>query len=841
MAKAITKNRELTYISLFSSAGVGCFGFKQEKFHCIATVELIERRLKIQKFNHKCDFESGYICGDMTTDETKEKVYTEIRKWTQRKHTTGIDVLIATPPCQGMSVANHKKHPDKEIKRNSLVIESIGMTENIKPKFFVFENVQAFLDTMCIDSDETAKSIREAIENRLGGLYNILYKVINFKDYGNPSSRTRTLVLGVRKDILDITPYDIFPDRHKEVTLREAIGNLPPLNEMGEICPTDIYHSFRPYPQEMLLWIENLKEGESAFDNSDLERRPHHLDKEGNVVENVNKNGDKYTRQFWDKVAPCIHTRNDQLASQSTIHPRDNRVLSIRELMVLMSIPSSFKWSEYTLTQLNELTLPEKTKFIKQEEINIRQNIGEAVPTIIFNQIAKKIRTIIENPSPDRIEINNIIKDNNLSNPTNLNNFILQETRQSFCFLSKIAELSNAERENNAAYYTRPDIAYSVVKELPDAKDFSSIKILEPSIGVGNFLPCLISKYADVKNVDIDVVDIDSQSIATLKSLIQRLSIPKNFRVNYIVDDFLTHNFEKRYDIVIGNPPYKKLPQKDTRLAIYKNEAINQDTNNIFAFFIEKALRLGRYVSLIVPKSLINSPEFNQTRNILESHKISSIIDFGEKGFKNVKIETISFLVDTRSRPDCTKIISYIDNTSRLLRQPYITAHRYPYWLIYRNPTFDQIAETIRFGIFSVFRDRQLTQKNTLPQGRFRVLKSRDIGDNEIFNIPGYDRFVNEIESFSVTKYFNRTDCILVPNLTYNPRACFMPNNCLADGSVAILTRNNPQQVITEQDLAFFASPEFSYFYSIARNKGTRSLNIDSNSVFFFGIRNIET
>ena len=33
-----------TYISLFSSAGVGCYGFKQEGYYCIATVELLERR-----------------------------------------------------------------------------------------------------------------------------------------------------------------------------------------------------------------------------------------------------------------------------------------------------------------------------------------------------------------------------------------------------------------------------------------------------------------------------------------------------------------------------------------------------------------------------------------------------------------------------------------------------------------------------------------------------------------------------------------------------------------------------------------------------------------------------
>ena len=55
-----------TYVSLFSSAGVGCYGFKEEGFYCVATVELLERRLKIQKFNQKCVYNSGYICGDIT-------------------------------------------------------------------------------------------------------------------------------------------------------------------------------------------------------------------------------------------------------------------------------------------------------------------------------------------------------------------------------------------------------------------------------------------------------------------------------------------------------------------------------------------------------------------------------------------------------------------------------------------------------------------------------------------------------------------------------------------------------------------------------------------------------
>ncbi len=99
----------MTYISLFSSAGIGCHGFKLEGFECVATNELIPRRLEVQRYNKKCKYESGYICGDITANETKEQLYSQIRLWKKKEHMSRVDVLIATPPCQGMSVANHKK------------------------------------------------------------------------------------------------------------------------------------------------------------------------------------------------------------------------------------------------------------------------------------------------------------------------------------------------------------------------------------------------------------------------------------------------------------------------------------------------------------------------------------------------------------------------------------------------------------------------------------------------------------------------------------------------------------------------------------------------------------
>ena len=825
-----TTSQHPTYISLFSSAGVGCYGFKQENYDCIATVEILERRLNVQKYNNKCRFESGYICGDIAQREIQDKVFLEIQKWKDHKLANDIDVVIATPPCQGMSVANHKK--GDELKRNSLVVESIRLIQKIKPRFFVFENVPAFLKAICTDIDGKDKPIKEAITIDLEGEYNIAAKVINFKDYGNPSGRTRTLVIGVRKDQKEIMPLELFPDRQEEQTLRQTIGHLPHLFNMGEIWERDIYHAFRPYAPHMLGWIENIKEGQSAFDNEDESRIPHKV-VDGEIVFNQQKNGDKYTRQYWDKVPPCIHTRNDILASQNTVHPTDNRVFSIREVMLMMSVPESFEWSPIPYEQLNSMSLEEKQKYLKKEDVNIRQSLGEAVPTIIFKQIAQKNKSKISEHVMTEQEVLEIIEKKELVDTDKLLQYIKKHRKMGFVQLAKIAEYANGARTETAAYYTRQDICYSVVKHLPDYPDSKILHILEPATGVGNFLPSLFMKYANVAELHIDVIDINQDSLALLKQIIRSVPLPENVRLNYINKDTLLTHFPKKYDIVVGNPPYMRVKDKKL-LKEYKQRVINKDTSNIFAFFIEKALDLGDVVSLIVPKGLINVPEFEKTRQIMNELPITDIVDFGEKGFKGVKIETIAFTINKKAKKGFTRIESYITNSVEVKQQAYMTDPLFPYWLLYRNLDFDNVADKMDFGIFKAFRDRTLTKSNTLPKGAIRVLKSRNIGSNEIVNIPGYDTFINDVKDLEVGKYLNHTECVLVPNLSYNPRACFMPNDSIADGSVAILTTINGT-TITQKDLSYYATDEFCKFYCIARNRGTRSLNIDNNSVFFFG------
>lgn len=237
------KDKSLTYISLFSAAGVGCHGFQMEGYHCIATNELIGRRMDVQRANRKCQYESGYIVGDIIASEVKEKIYDEILRW-EHLENDWVDVVVATPPCQGISVINHKKN-DNDINRNSLVVESVDIVKRIRPRFFIFENVMAFQKTLCITPDGTVMHIGEYVRAVLGNDYIITGRILNFMNYGSNSSRTRTVMIGVNKKYRNnIAPYDLYPEYRPEKTLRDVIFDYPRL-DWGEISQDNFYHAFR--------------------------------------------------------------------------------------------------------------------------------------------------------------------------------------------------------------------------------------------------------------------------------------------------------------------------------------------------------------------------------------------------------------------------------------------------------------------------------------------------------------------------------------------------------------------------------------------------------------------
>ncbi|WP_367692428.1 DNA cytosine methyltransferase [Helicobacter pylori] len=419
-------NQTLTYISLFSGAGVGCYGLLEEGFECVATNEILEKRLNIQRINRKCKLDESYISGDIKKPETKEKILKQIGFYSKKFGNDRVDLVIATPPCQGMSVANHKKKND-EIKRNSLVVESIDLIKQIKPRFFILENVPSFYKTGCIDKNDNLLEIGSMIEQNLSGDYMLYDEVINFKNFGANSSRTRTLVIGVCKEFKDFTSaLEFFPDFKQEKTLKEVVGSLKPLS-WGEYDSADFYHSFRTYPKHMQEWIKDLKEGQSAFENvqdaiSDLaylcsnegafesdylnpiqsnyqalmrknspklynHQAANHSQAALEKLKLINKEQGKeclpknlhgkqqfkstWGRLNWNKISPTIDTRFDTPSNGTNSHPKLHRSITPREAARIQSFSDTY------------IFYGNKTSVCKQ--------IGNAVPPLLALALGKAI------------------------------------------------------------------------------------------------------------------------------------------------------------------------------------------------------------------------------------------------------------------------------------------------------------------------------------------------------------------------------------------------------------------------------------------------------------------
>ena len=317
------------------------------------------------------------------------------------------------------------------------------------------------------------------------------------------------------------------------------------------------------------------------------------------------------------------------------------------------------------------------------------------------------------------------------------------------------------------------------------------------------------------------------------------MDIPDNIVFNFINDDFLLHKFEQKYDLVIGNPPFLKLAKNNKKLKEYRKYSINDESNNTSSYFLEKSTMLGENIVMIMPKFLLNTAEYEKTRKYLENFSIKSILDFGEKGFNGVLIETICISINMNEKINYTKIVSVTNNIIINQLQKNITDPKLPYWIIYRDEYFDRVFNKMKFNIFNVFRDRQITNNNTNKENNgIWVIKSRNISDDgsSIKHICDYDQYIEEknLINLSVNNFMNVENVYLTPNMTYKPRVCKMPKGVIVNGSVAILIPQN-NEILTQEDMNYYSSEEYRKFYKIARNYQTRSLNIDKTSVFFFG------
>lgn len=181
-------------------------------------------------------------------------------------------------------------------------------------------------------------------------------------------------------------------------------------------------------------------------------------------------------------------------------------------------------------------------------------------------------------------------------------NYIEEYTKESIDYL-KNTDIK--KRKKLGQYFTPKSIRELLLSKLPK-KD--NADILDPACGSGEFL-LSCKKY--FKNPILYGFDIDKKLINISSKLVKN-AIIKNF-------DFLNIDInKKKYDYIIGNPPYFELKLNEEIKKKYFD--IIKGRVNIFSLFIKTGLDLlkdGGYLAYVVPPSMNNGAYFSKLREYI--------------------------------------------------------------------------------------------------------------------------------------------------------------------------------------------------------------------------------
>lgn len=193
------------------------------------------------------------------------------------------------------------------------------------------------------------------------------YRIIRCEDYGTPQTRRRLVLLASKIAPINIISPKEFGGIHH--TVRDAIGNLPPI-DAGETLAQDDLHRSCSLSSINLKRIIASKPGGSWHDWPCDLITTCHKKTSGQSYKNV------YGRMQWDSLSPTITTQFYGYGTGRFGHPDQNRAISLREGAILQGFPSNY------------LFFPKGDKMATNI---IGRMIGNAVPV----QIGKLIGTSI--------------------------------------------------------------------------------------------------------------------------------------------------------------------------------------------------------------------------------------------------------------------------------------------------------------------------------------------------------------------------------------------------------------------------------------------------------------
>lgn len=340
-------------LDLFAGVGGLTLGMKAAGLNTVAAIEIDNSCAEIWEQNFP---KIPLLHGDIHKYSAKD-----IKKLL--KPGQEVDVICGGPPCQGFSLIGLRREDDP---RSDLIFEFRRFVKELKPKYFIFENVPGIL------SAAGGEFYRELIKLFKKDGYNITepVQIINAANFGTPQARNRVFILGTRKDLPNQLQYPepkFRSPRDKKKLLDlplapsvwDAIHDLPEIDKFEHLVEGhEVKYSKKPRSD-----YAKMMRGEHS-DFPVFGRPPKKWDNA--ICTNCRRtvHGEVLTKRFietpqgetapvsrlfklkWDDVANTLRAGTPRergaYSSPRPVHPEQPRVISVREGARLQGFPDWF-------------------------------------------------------------------------------------------------------------------------------------------------------------------------------------------------------------------------------------------------------------------------------------------------------------------------------------------------------------------------------------------------------------------------------------------------------------------------------------------------------------------
>jgi DNA (cytosine-5)-methyltransferase 1 len=419
----MSKKTNLVSIDLFAGCGGLSLGLENAGFNPIFVNELNSDALQTYLINRDEQFpllRKKYWVQDIKEIIKNEHWFDDFSSGIKTDYkrnflSDSVDIVVGGPPCQGFSGLGIRRSysVDKhQLPSNHLYQDMAFFIHRIRPKAFVFENVEGLLSAKWTKEGIKGEIFNDVLETfRHIPEYQVKYKLVHAKDYGVPQNRPRILIVGFRTDIFstsnnsnDAVECGFLPEPTESApNLIDVLDDLIDENFIYGGATNTYLKNYRTDFQKMLRTRPDgslMKQGELLTDQEYSKHSEKVVAKFKAMIENNGVIPKEYqTKKFAQRLLPKIWgPKGASITATSLpddfVHFSQARTPTVREWARIQTFPDWYNFAgKRTTGGIRRAGNPRENIF--DREVPKYTQIGNAVPVKLGEAVGKHIANIL--------------------------------------------------------------------------------------------------------------------------------------------------------------------------------------------------------------------------------------------------------------------------------------------------------------------------------------------------------------------------------------------------------------------------------------------------------------